>query len=89
MSNCNFPSLPSVSLPLPPLPVPTLPALPDLPSVTLPSLDADLPRRFGKGAWDYARMRGYTSAGAGASIVPARFNCPPEITLHRFIRPSQ
>lgn len=53
------------------------------------TLDADLPRRFGKGAWDYARMRGYTSAGAGASIVPARFNCPPEITLHRLIRPHQ
>lgn len=50
------------------------------------TLDADLPRRLGKGAWDYAGMRGYTSAGAGASIVPARFNCPPEITLHRLIR---
>jgi predicted MPP superfamily phosphohydrolase len=24
----------------------------------------------------------YTSAGAGVCIVPARFNCPPEITLH-------
>ena len=51
------------------------------------TLDADLPRRLGKGAWDYAGMRGYTSAGAGASIVPARFNCPPEITLHRLIKP--
>ncbi len=53
------------------------------------TLDADLPRRFGKGAWDYAGMRGYTSAGAGASIVPARFNCPPEITLHRLIKAPQ
>jgi uncharacterized protein len=51
------------------------------------TLDADLPRRLGKGAWDYADMRGYTSVGAGASIVPARFNCPPEITLHRLIKP--
>jgi uncharacterized protein len=27
-------------------------------------------------------MIGYTSVGAGSSVVPARFNCPPEITLH-------
>jgi hypothetical protein len=50
------------------------------------TLDAVLPRRMGKGAWTYAGMSGYTSAGAGTSIVPARFNCPPEITLHRLIR---
>jgi hypothetical protein len=27
-------------------------------------------------------MAGYTSLGAGTSIVEVRFNCPPEITLH-------
>jgi predicted MPP superfamily phosphohydrolase len=27
-------------------------------------------------------MEGYTSVGAGSSVVPVRFNCPPEITLH-------
>jgi hypothetical protein len=27
-------------------------------------------------------MQGYTSAGAGTSIVEVRINCPPEITLH-------
>lgn len=53
------------------------------------TLDAKLPRRMGKGAWRHADMLGYTSAGAGASIVPARFNCPPEITLHRLIRAPQ
>jgi predicted MPP superfamily phosphohydrolase len=47
------------------------------------TLDADLPRRMGRGAWRYAGMAGYTSAGAGSSIVPVRFNCPPEVTLHR------
>jgi predicted MPP superfamily phosphohydrolase len=47
------------------------------------TLDADLPRRMGRGAWRYAEMDGYTYAGAGSSIVPVRFNCPPEITLHR------
>jgi predicted MPP superfamily phosphohydrolase len=28
-------------------------------------------------------MHGYTSVGAGSSVLPARFNCPPEITLHQ------
>jgi uncharacterized protein len=46
-------------------------------------IEARLPRRMCKGAWKYGDMAGYTSVGAGASIVPVRFNCPPEITLHR------
>ena len=45
-------------------------------------LDAVLPRRMGAGAWRYHDMAGYTSVGAGSSVVPVRFNCPPEITLH-------
>jgi predicted MPP superfamily phosphohydrolase len=45
-------------------------------------LEAALPRRMGAGAWQYHNMIGYTSAGAGSSILPARLNCPPEITLH-------
>ncbi|MBI1867792.1 MAG: metallophosphoesterase [Methylocystis sp.] len=47
------------------------------------TLDSELPRAFGAGAWTYGGMAGYTSAGAGSCIVPVRFNCPPEITLHR------
>jgi predicted MPP superfamily phosphohydrolase len=46
------------------------------------TLSANLPRRFGAGAWTYQGMAGYTAVGAGSSIVAARFNCPPEITLH-------
>jgi uncharacterized protein len=46
------------------------------------TLDSNLPRRFGAGAWTYHTMTGYTSVGTGSSIVPVRFNCPPEITLH-------
>ena len=46
------------------------------------TLDSVLPRYMGSGAWTYRDMIGYTSVGAGSSIVPARFNCPPEITLH-------
>ena len=47
------------------------------------TLDASCPRFMGNGAWRYGNMRGYTSVGCGTSIVNARFNCLPEITLHR------
>lgn len=47
------------------------------------TLDSLLPRALGAGAWTYRDMRGYTSVGAGSSVLPVRFNCPPEITLHR------
>jgi len=46
------------------------------------TLDSVLPRHMGSGAWKYNDMIGYTSVGAGSSVVSARFNCPPEITLH-------
>jgi uncharacterized protein len=50
-------------------------------------LDARLPRRYGSGAWEHEGMAGYTSRGTGSSIVPVRFNCPPEVTLHRLSAP--
>lgn len=46
------------------------------------TLDSALPRRLGAGAWKHHAMHGYTSVGAGSSVVPVRFNCPPEVTLH-------
>jgi len=46
-------------------------------------LEAALPRRMGRGAWNYHGMAGYTSVGTGSCGVPVRFNCPPEITLHQ------
>ncbi len=46
------------------------------------TLDSDLPRHMGSGAWKYGDMFGYTSVGVGSSVVPVRFNCLPEITLH-------
>ena len=46
------------------------------------TLDSVLPRRMGAGAWTYNTMAGYTSVGLGSSIVAARINCLPEITLH-------
>lgn len=45
-------------------------------------LEANCPRKLGKGAWQYGTMQGYTSVGASTSVVNLRFNCPPEITLH-------
>ncbi len=47
------------------------------------TLDATLPRHMGSGAWQYGKLQGYTSRGAGTSIVPVRINCLPEITMHR------
>lgn len=52
------------------------------------TLDADLPRGLGRGAWKHRDMAGYTSVGAGSSVVPVRFNCPPEVTVHT-LRKSQ
>jgi hypothetical protein len=48
-------------------------------------IDADCPRAFAAGPWRYQNLTGYTSVGAGASIVDVRLNCPPEITLHRLV----
>lgn len=45
--------------------------------------DADCPRRFARGRWQYEGLLGYTSPGSGTSIVDLRLNCPPEVTLHR------
>ena len=44
------------------------------------------PRRMNIGAWQFNALQGYTSRGTGSSGVPARFNCPPEVTLHRLKR---
>jgi predicted MPP superfamily phosphohydrolase len=45
-------------------------------------LEVRLPRTMGAGPWHHAGMAGYTSVGAGTSLLPVRLNCPPEITLH-------
>jgi predicted MPP superfamily phosphohydrolase len=46
------------------------------------TLDSVLPRRMGAGSWKYHNMVGYTSVGAGSSIVPVRINSRPEISVH-------
>jgi uncharacterized protein len=50
-------------------------------------LEARLPRTMGAGPWHHAGMAGYTSVGAGTSLLPVRLNCPPEITLHTLLAP--
>jgi predicted MPP superfamily phosphohydrolase len=49
-------------------------------------LDARIPRHLGRGPWRHQRLLGYTSPGAGASLVEVRLNCPPEITIHELRR---
>jgi predicted MPP superfamily phosphohydrolase len=44
------------------------------------------PRAFAKGAWRFGNLVGYTSVGCGSSILDVRFNCLPEVTLHRLRR---
>jgi uncharacterized protein len=39
------------------------------------------PRSYSHGYWKHKGMQGYTSAGIGCSMLPVRFNCPPEIVL--------
>jgi predicted MPP superfamily phosphohydrolase len=46
------------------------------------SYNMGCPRHLGRGPWRYHGLQGYTSVGAGSCVVEARFNCPPEITLH-------
>ncbi len=50
------------------------------------TLDAKCPRYMGSGNWRYHTMIGYTSVGAGTSIINVRLNCPPEATLHRLCK---
>ena len=57
-----------------------------LPGAIPITLDAKLPRRLGSGLWKYHDMVGYTSVGAGSSILAVRLNCPPEIALHHLRR---
>ncbi len=52
-------------------------------------LDARIPRHLGRGSWRHHDMLGYTSPGAGTSIVPVRLNCPGEVTLHTLTKTEE
>lgn len=51
-------------------------------------LHGNCPREFTHGHWQYRQMQGYTSAGVGCSMLPVRFNCPPEIVLVELTKTS-
>jgi predicted MPP superfamily phosphohydrolase len=57
-----------------------------LPGGIAVTYNSSAPRFTGGGAWSFDLMQGYTSAGTGSSVVAARFNCPPELTLHTLSR---
>jgi predicted MPP superfamily phosphohydrolase len=48
--------------------------------------NADCPRAYAQGEWRHDRMLGHTSAGVGCSLVPVRYNCPPEIPVIELAR---
>jgi len=52
-----------------------------LPRIGAPLLNARCPRALARGAWQHAGVQGYTSAGIGCSMLPVRYNCPPEIAV--------
>lgn len=52
-----------------------------LPFLGAPTLNADCPKDFTYGHWNYRNMQGYTTSGVGCSLLPVRFGCPPEIAI--------
>jgi predicted MPP superfamily phosphohydrolase len=52
-----------------------------VPLIGAPVVNAKCPRRLTRGVWRHRGMTGFTSAGLGASGVPARLGCPPEAAL--------
>ena len=57
-----------------------------LPWIGAPLLNADCPRAYAHGQWQHGAMLGYTSAGVGCSLLPVRYNCPPEIVLIELVK---
>ena len=57
-----------------------------LPGIGALSTMADSPREFAFGHWRHKSMQGYTTAGVGCSLLPVRFNCPPEIVVIELAR---
>ncbi len=52
-----------------------------LPGIGPLLVNASCPRKYTRGVWRYKTLTGYTSSGVGSSLLPVRFNCPPEIGL--------
>ncbi len=50
--------------------------------------NARCPRALVAGAWRRGGLQGYTSRGTGSSGLDVRYNCPPEIVVHRLTAAS-
>lgn len=61
----------------------------NLPGGTPLVTNSRCPRRYCNGRWVKGRSQGYTSRGAGTSLLDVRFNCPPEISIHRLCQPAR
>ena len=48
----------------------------------IPLITGGSPRKFVGGPWTYQNLQGHTSRGVGASVVPVRLFCRPEIIVH-------
>ena len=57
-----------------------------LPGIGPLVLHAACPRAYTHGTWQHGGMQGYTSAGAGCSLLPVRYGCPPEIAVIDLVR---
>jgi predicted MPP superfamily phosphohydrolase len=47
------------------------------------------PYRMSVGPWRFRNLQGYTSPGTGATGVPVRFFCPPEVTIHTLCKDAR
>jgi uncharacterized protein len=46
-----------------------------------PIRNAACPQEYTRGSWNHGGLQGYTTTGVGASLLPVRHNCPPEIVV--------
>jgi predicted MPP superfamily phosphohydrolase len=46
-----------------------------------PFRNAACPKEYAYGSWGHGGLQGYTTAGVGTSLLPVRYNCPPEIVV--------
>ncbi len=54
-----------------------------------PMRNAACPAEYTYGSWRHGGLRGYTTAGVGASLLPVRYNCPAEIVVIELRRTLQ
>lgn len=57
-----------------------------IPGIGAVMSNSDAPKEYTYGLWRHAGMHGYTSGGAGCSMLPIRFNCPAEVTVFELRR---